>query len=49
MLDEVSRYCLLSLHTFLYGNIALSDHENDLIFKAVQRYIVITKRFGTSY
>ena len=48
MLDEMSRYCLPSLHTLLYGNIALSDQDNDLIFKAVQRYIVRTKRFGTS-
>ena len=48
MLDEVSRYCLPSLHTLLYGNKALSDQENDLIFKAVKRYIVRTKRFGTS-
>ena len=42
MLDEVSRYCLPSLHSLLYGNNALSDQDNDLIFKAVQRYIVRT-------
>ena len=48
MLDEMSRYCLPSLHTFLYGSNALSDQDNDLIFKAIQRYIVRTKRFGTS-
>ena len=38
MLNEVSRYRLPSLHTFLYVNNALSYLENDLIFKAVQRY-----------
>ena len=45
MLDEVSRYCLSSIYSLLHGNSTLSDP----MFKAVQRYIERTKRFGTSY
>ena len=48
MLDDVLRYCLPSLHFLSYGNNALRDQDSDIIFKAVQQYIVWTKRFGTS-
>ena len=35
ILDEVSCYYPSTLHSLLYGNTALSDQDNDFIFKAV--------------
>ena len=45
MLQTVSRFADVSETVLLYGDSNLSDTNNELVFKAVHRYIHQTKRF----
>lgn len=47
LLNEVSQYCNPTLHSLLFGDIALNDEANESIFKAVHRFIIRSKRFWT--
>ena len=44
MLQTVSRFADVSERVLLYGDSNLSDTENELVFKAVHKYINQTKR-----
>ena len=46
MLQTVSRFADVSETVLLYGDSNLSDTNNELVFKAVHRYIHQTKRFS---
>ena len=48
MLHEVSQFCQPTLHTLLFGNIALTDEANESIFKYVHKFIQRSKRFEIS-
>ena len=37
MLNEVSQFCQPTLHTLLFGNMALTDEANESIFKYVHK------------
>ena len=45
LLNEVSEFCTPSLNSLLFGNLALSDEANELIFKSVHKFIRRSKRF----
>ncbi|MCG7869675.1 MAG: endonuclease/exonuclease/phosphatase family protein [Candidatus Thiodiazotropha taylori] len=45
MLTAVSRICLPTLNSLLYGSTAVSVNDNIMIFKAVQTFILKSKRF----
>ena len=45
MLAAVSRICLPTLNSLLYGSTAVSVNDNIMIFKAVQTFILKSKRF----
>ena len=45
MLAAVSRICLPTLNSLLYGSTAVSVNDNIMIFKAVQTFIFKSKRF----
>ena len=45
MLAAVSRICLPTLNSLLYGSTAVSVNDNIMIFKAVQTFILKFKRF----
>ena len=47
MLQTVSRFTDVSEIVLLYGDSNLSDTNNELVFKAVHRYIHQTKRFSS--
>ena len=47
MLQTVSRFADVSETFLLYGDRNLSDTDNELLFKAVHRYIHQTKRFSS--
>ena len=47
MLQTVSRFTDVSEMVLLYGDSSLSDTNNELVFKAVHRYIHQTKRFSS--
>ena len=47
MLQTVSRFADVSKTVLLYGDSNLSDTNNELVFKAVRRYIHQTKRFSS--
>ena len=47
ILQTVSRFTDISEMVLLYGDSNLSDTNNDLVFKAVNRYIQQTKRFSS--
>ena len=47
MLQTVSRFTDVSEMVLLYGDSNLSDTNNELVFKAVHRYIHQTKRFSS--
>ena len=44
MLAAVSRICLPTLNSLLYGSMAVSVNDNIMIFKAVQTFILKSKR-----
>ena len=48
MLHEVSQFCQPTLHTLLFGNMALTDEANESIFKYVHKFIQRSKRFEIS-
>ena len=45
MLAAVSRICLPTLNSLLYGSTAVSVNDNIMIFKVVQTFILKSKRF----
>ena len=45
MLQTVSRFADVSERVLLYGDSNLSDTDNELVFKAVHKYINQIKRF----
>ena len=47
MLQTVSRFADVSERVLLYGDSNLSDTDNELVFKAVHKYINQTKRFSS--
>ena len=47
MLQAVSMFADVSETVLLYGDSNLSDTNNELVFKAVHRYIHQTKRFSS--
>ena len=47
MLQTDSRFADVSETVLLYGDCNLSDTNNELIFKAVHKYIHQTKRFSS--
>ena len=47
MLQTVSRFADVSERVLLYGDSNLSDTDNELVFKAVHKYIKQTKRFSS--
>ena len=47
MLQTVSRIADVSETVLLYGDSNLSDTDNELVFKAVHKYIHQTKRFSS--
>ena len=48
MLHDVSEFCQRTLHTLLFGNMALTNEANELIFKYVHKFIQRSKRFEIS-
>ena len=48
MLQTVSIFADVSETVLLYGDSNISDTNNELLFKAVLRYIHQTKRFSSS-
>ena len=47
MLQKVSRFADVSETVLLYGDRNLSDTDNEIVFKAVHKYINQTKRFSS--
>ena len=47
MLQTVSRFGDVSERVLLYGDSNLSDTDDELVFKAVHKYINQTKRFSS--
>ena len=47
MLQTVSRFTDVSEMVLYFGDSNLSDTNNELVFKAVHRYIHQTKRFSS--
>ena len=47
MSQTVSRFADVSERVRLYGDSNLSDTDNELVFKAVHKYINQTKRFSS--
>ena len=47
LLNEVSEFCThtCTLSSLLFGNLALSDEANELIFMSVHKFIRRSKRF----
>ena len=45
LFNEVSEFCTPTLNSLLFGNLALSDEANELIFKSVHKFIRRSKRF----
>ena len=45
LINEVSEFCTPTLNSLLFGNLALSDEANELIFKSVYKFIRRSKRF----
>ena len=45
LINEVSEFCTPTLNSLLFGNLALSDEANELIFKSVHKFIRRSKRF----
>ena len=46
MLAAASRICLPTLNSLLYGSTAVSFDDDIMIFKAVQTFILKSKRFN---
>ena len=47
MFQTVSRYVDVSEKVLLFGDRNLSDRNNEIVFKAVHKYIHQIKRFST--
>ena len=45
MADTISLLCNPTLNTLLYGNIELTNEENEWVFLAVQEFLIKSKRF----
>ena len=45
LLNEVSEFCTPTLNSLLFGNLALSDEANELIFKSIHKFIRRSKHF----
>ena len=45
LINEVSEFYTPTLNSLLFGNLALSDEANELIFKSVHKFIRRSKRF----
>ena len=48
MMHEVSQFCQPTLHTLLFGNMALTDGANKSIFKYIHKFNQRSKRFEIS-
>ena len=45
MMNKISRYCMPSLNSLLFGGDHLNQNSNSEIFLAVQKFIIDSKRF----
>ena len=44
-LEKFHRHCVPTLNVLLYGEQSLNNHTNCIVFKAVQEFIIHSKRF----
>ena len=45
MINKISRYCMPSLNSLLFGDDHLNNNSNSEMFLAVQKFIIDSKRF----
>ena len=45
MITILSTFCVPSLNNLLYGDTALNNHNNKVIFQSVQKFIFDSKSF----